>query len=195
MWLPLWSKYLLSKLSTSEFILNRYVCHAWLYNINLYVNSDLENPSNTQHITQMRSSIWLFIHYHHREWMANATKYLSLYYPSCFLLQDRPNNFYSNELECFCYYKSLRDYRLVETLTHAPPFCLTLTAIASTFQQNQQTFLPSVKLSTQSLVFPATNQDEPSYRTITVTNEGKTPVVYDFPDMKLVYSWWIENMH
>lgn len=105
-----------------------------------------------------------------------------------FLLQDRPNNFYSNELECFCYYKSLRDYRLVETLTHAPPFCLTLTAIASTFQQNQQTFLPNVKLSTQSLVFPATNQDEPSYRTITVTNEGKTPVVYDFPDMKLVYS-------
>lgn len=98
--------------------------------------------------------------------------------------QEGPNNFYSNELECFCYYKSTRDYRLVESMTHAPPFCITLTAIAGTFKPNQQTFLPQISLSSTSLVFPATNQNEASYRTLTVINKARTPVVYDFPDME-----------
>ncbi|XP_067934870.1 cilia- and flagella-associated protein 65-like [Watersipora subatra] len=96
---------------------------------------------------------------------------------------NAPNNFFSNELECFCYYKSTRDYRLVESLTHSPPFCLTLTAVASTFQPGQQTFLPLVDLSSPSLVFPATNQDEAAYRTLTLINKGSTPVVYDFSDV------------
>lgn len=88
---------------------------------------------------------------------------------------------YGSELECYCYYKSLRDYRLVESLTHTPPFCLTLTAVGSTFQENQATFIPQISLNVPELMFPATNQNEPSYRTVTITNKASTPIVYDIP--------------
>lgn len=42
-------------------------------------------------------------------------------------LQNAPNQLYGAELECFAYYKSLRDFRLVEDTTHTPPWCLNLT--------------------------------------------------------------------
>ena len=43
-----------------------------------------------------------------------------------FSLQNAPNQFFGADLECYAYYKSLRDYRLVEDNTHCPPWCLTL---------------------------------------------------------------------
>ena len=98
------------------------------------------------------------------------------------LFQNTPNNLYGSELECFCYYKSLRDYRLVESITHAPPFCVTVTAVASTFQKGQTPFLPQLAFSEKSLLFPATNRDEPTYRTLLVKNQASTPAVFEFPD-------------
>ena len=44
----------------------------------------------------------------------------------CRCFQKAPNQFYGAELECYAYYKSLRDYKLVEDTTHSPPFCLTV---------------------------------------------------------------------
>ncbi|ELU10422.1 hypothetical protein CAPTEDRAFT_209666 [Capitella teleta] len=41
---------------------------------------------------------------------------------------NAPNLFFGAELECYAFYKSLRDYRLVEDATHCPPWCMTLTA-------------------------------------------------------------------
>ena len=44
----------------------------------------------------------------------------------CRCFQNAPNQFYGAELEGYAYYKSLRDYKLVEDTTHSPPFCLTV---------------------------------------------------------------------
>lgn len=52
---------------------------------------------------------------------------IKLYQSNACFIQTVPNQFYGAELECFAYYKSLRDYRLVEDNTHSPPWCLTLT--------------------------------------------------------------------
>ncbi|XP_076448439.1 cilia- and flagella-associated protein 65-like [Babylonia areolata] len=90
-----------------------------------------------------------------------------------------PNKLYGAELECYVYYKSLRDYRLVQDITHCPPWCLTLTCSGQTFQPNNETFLPQYQLDTHRVVFPAVNTKESTYRTVLVTNTGTTPIMYD----------------
>lgn len=48
-------------------------------------------------------------------------------------LQNAPNQFFGAELECFAYYKSMRDFRLVEDTTQCPPWCLNLTCSGMSF--------------------------------------------------------------
>ncbi|ESO88046.1 hypothetical protein LOTGIDRAFT_219687 [Lottia gigantea] len=88
-----------------------------------------------------------------------------------------PNQFYGSELECYVYYKSLRDYRLVEDNTHCPPWCLTLTCSAQTFMPHHETFWPRYTLDNTSVVFDAVNVNESTYRTVLLTNTGTTPIL------------------
>ncbi|XP_013412505.1 cilia- and flagella-associated protein 65-like [Lingula anatina] len=102
---------------------------------------------------------------------------------------NAPNQFYGAELECYVYYKSMRDYRLVEDTTHCPPWCITLQTTGHTFMPNNETFLPRVTLDTEKLVFPAVNTNEATYRTLLLSNVGTTPVLFDFEkDKSDVYS-------
>ncbi|XP_069108657.1 cilia- and flagella-associated protein 65-like isoform X1 [Argopecten irradians] len=102
---------------------------------------------------------------------------------------NAPNQFYGAELECYTYYKSLRDYRLVEDTTHCPPWCCTLTCAGHTFQPNNETFLPRLSLDSQRLIFPAVNTKESTYRTVLFTNNGTTPIFYDVEkDPSCVYA-------
>ncbi|CAH1790082.1 unnamed protein product [Owenia fusiformis] len=99
------------------------------------------------------------------------------------------NKFYGAELECYAYYKSLRDYRLVESTTHTPPWCLTLTTMGQTFMPNNETFLPRFDIDSPKLVFPAVNANEATYRTLAVANLGTTPILYEFaPDPDGIFS-------
>ncbi|XP_013095381.2 cilia- and flagella-associated protein 65-like isoform X1 [Biomphalaria glabrata] len=90
------------------------------------------------------------------------------------------NKLYGNELECFVYYKNLREYRLVEDITHFPPWCLTLKCLGNTFMPNNEPFYPHMSLSPPMLAFPAVNVGESSHRTIILSNTGNTPIMYDF---------------
>ncbi|XP_074643169.1 cilia- and flagella-associated protein 65-like [Tubulanus polymorphus] len=90
------------------------------------------------------------------------------------------NTFFGAELECFAFYKSLRDYRLVEDLTHSPPWCVTVTCTGQTFQAGNETFLPRYSLDSASLVFPAVNVNDATYRTVTLRNTGNNPILYNF---------------
>ena len=47
-------------------------------------------------------------------------------------LQSLPSQFYGSELEGYVYYKSLRDYRMVEDSTHCPPWCVNIMATGKT---------------------------------------------------------------
>ena len=49
-----------------------------------------------------------------------------------------------------------------------------------TFQQRMETFLPRYSLDSHKVVFPAVNTNECTYRTAMLTNNGPTPIVYDF---------------
>lgn len=93
---------------------------------------------------------------------------------------NAPNQFYGAELECYAYYKSMRDYRLTEDTTHCPPWCLTLVATGDTFMAKHETFLPRFMLDSNRVVFPAVNAHESAYRTVLLSNTGTTPILYDF---------------
>ena len=41
--------------------------------------------------------------------------------------QEKVNQIYCSQLECFVQYKTLLDYSLTDEKTHCPPWCLTLT--------------------------------------------------------------------
>lgn len=92
---------------------------------------------------------------------------------------NAPNQLFGGELECYAYYKSLRDYKLVEGTTHCPPWCLTLSCTGHTFMPNNETFLPRIILDSANIVFPAVNAKESTYRTVLMKNTGTTPILFD----------------
>ncbi|XP_071942190.1 cilia- and flagella-associated protein 65-like [Antedon mediterranea] len=93
---------------------------------------------------------------------------------------NSPNQFYGSELEGYAFYKSMRDYRLVQDETFCPPWCMTVNAIGQTFQHGQQTFMPRLIFDKKELVFPAVDVNGSVYKTVLMTNSGTTPIRYEF---------------
>ncbi|XP_072031285.1 cilia- and flagella-associated protein 65-like [Amphiura filiformis] len=93
-----------------------------------------------------------------------------------------PNRFFGSELEGYAFYKSMRDYRLVQDETFCPPWCLTVSATGHTFQPGHETFLPSYTLDVNKVVFPACDVGDSLYKTVLVTNTGTTPIHYTLED-------------
>lgn len=92
------------------------------------------------------------------------------------------NQFFSADLECYAFYKSMRDYRLVEDTTLCPPWCLSLSATGHTFAMGTETFIPRSQWDVKQLVFPATTVDGMSYRTLLLSNNGQNPIHFAFDD-------------
>ena len=67
-------------------------------------------------------------------------------------LQHKPSQFYSNELECFVFYKSLRDYRQIDDYAITPPWCVTVKGFGHTFPPGTETFLPKVAVENRNIV-------------------------------------------
>lgn len=102
-----------------------------------------------------------------------------------FRLAFRPNaanQFFSADLECYAFYKSMRDYRLVEDTTLCPPWCLSLSATGHTFALGTETFIPRSLWDTNHLVFPAVTVDEVSYKTLLLSNTGHNPIHFAFDE-------------
>ncbi|CAG5126792.1 unnamed protein product, partial [Candidula unifasciata] len=92
---------------------------------------------------------------------------------------EAANKMSGNELECFVFYKSIRDYRLVQDLTVCPPWCLTLKCLCHTFMPNNDTFLPHAVIEPRVVVFSAVNTGESTHETLLMVNTGDTPILYD----------------
>lgn len=69
-------------------------------------------------------------------------------------------------------------YSLVIVLLHVF-IVLCIYQTGQTFQPNNETFLPRVSFDTTRLVFPAVNAKESTYRTLMLTNNGTTPILFD----------------
>ncbi|ORY53838.1 hypothetical protein BCR33DRAFT_674998 [Rhizoclosmatium globosum] len=98
------------------------------------------------------------------------------------------NSFYGQQLECFVYFKSMRNFRLVNDDTFTPPWCLTPTVAGNTFPPGEDTFIPKIEFGTSRLDFPACHVDKSVYQTVRIINTGDTPVKFAFVDTQFQYS-------
>ncbi|KAJ3105560.1 hypothetical protein HDU97_007902 [Phlyctochytrium planicorne] len=90
------------------------------------------------------------------------------------------NSFYGAQLECFVYFKSMRNFRLVNEDSFTPPWCLTPTVAGNTFPPGEDTFIPKINFGASRLDFPSCHVDRSVYRTVRVSNTGDTPVKFSF---------------
>ncbi|KAI8834503.1 hypothetical protein BC829DRAFT_448428 [Chytridium lagenaria] len=90
------------------------------------------------------------------------------------------NAFYGAQLECFVYFKSMRNFRLVNEDIFTPPWCLTPTVAGNTFPPGEDTFIPKINFGANRLDFPSCHVDKSVYRTVRVSNTGDTPVKFAF---------------
>ncbi|KAJ3219527.1 hypothetical protein HDU67_000472 [Dinochytrium kinnereticum] len=90
------------------------------------------------------------------------------------------NSFYGAQLECFVYFKSMRNFRLVNEDSFTPPWCLTPTVAGNTFPPGEDTFIPKINFGASRLDFPSCHVDKSVYRTVRVSNTGDTPVKFAF---------------
>ncbi|XP_072436052.1 cilia- and flagella-associated protein 65 [Chiloscyllium punctatum] len=85
---------------------------------------------------------------------------------------DKLNMLYAAELECFAYYKVIRNYRLVDDRTFCPPWSLTVSVQANTFQLGHEHFVPKYVLNSFEVVLPAVNEKGTIYKTMLLKNTG-----------------------
>ena len=100
-----------------------------------------------------------------------------------FKLQFRPQSdqqYYVQNLECFCAFKSMRTFRLVSESNFALPWCLSLTATGDSFPQGAEQFIPRGILSHRLLTFPAVHVGDSSFQTISIKNDNDTPMMFSF---------------
>uniref|UniRef100_A0A671KH62 Coiled-coil domain-containing protein 108-like n=1 Tax=Sinocyclocheilus anshuiensis TaxID=1608454 RepID=A0A671KH62_9TELE len=89
---------------------------------------------------------------------------------------NQQNIFHAAQLECFTFYKVLRDHRNVEDWTLCPPWCLTVRVSGHSFQPGKEHFIPNFSLQYPKVVFPALKQV--SYRSILLQNTGNLPLIF-----------------
>ena len=99
---------------------------------------------------------------------------------------SKDNTYYSRQLECFAYVKSMRSFRLVTEENFTPPWTSTVWAHGHTFGGSTEAFMPKCSFSSRGsrLMFPPTVRGDCSYQTLTLTNEGDTAVSFEFPSKR-----------
>ena len=66
--------------------------------------------------------------------------------------QGKPGQFYAQELECFAFYKSLRNHHQIDNHTMCPPWCTTVRAAGHSFAPGVEKFLPKVMMDLKNIV-------------------------------------------
>jgi cilia- and flagella-associated protein 65 len=93
------------------------------------------------------------------------------------------NEFYGKVLECYCYFKSMRTFRLVNEDTFTPPWCLTPKLGGNTFPTDHATFIPKIDWGKCKLTFSSCFVDRSQYEVLKITNAGDTTVKFSFLDL------------
>ncbi|PRP79387.1 hypothetical protein PROFUN_12985 [Planoprotostelium fungivorum] len=86
------------------------------------------------------------------------------------------NQFYGQRVECYVYYKTMRNFQLVTDKTITAPWCLSTFAYGHTFPPGRETFLPNAQFQSKLLYFPVCHISDTVYQTATLSNQGDTAV-------------------
>ncbi|XP_042192118.1 cilia- and flagella-associated protein 65 [Callorhinchus milii] len=82
------------------------------------------------------------------------------------------NMLYAAEMECFAYYKAMRDHRMVDDNTFCPPWCITMRVQGHTFKVGYNHFIPKYTIDSPETVFPPVYETGTAYRTVVFRNMG-----------------------
>ncbi|XP_041057147.1 cilia- and flagella-associated protein 65 [Carcharodon carcharias] len=91
---------------------------------------------------------------------------------------DKLSMLYAAELECFAYYKVMRDHRFVDDNTFCPPWSLTVNVQGNTFQPGHEHFVPKYILDSSEVVLPGVNEKGTVYKTLLLKNTGNMLIAF-----------------
>jgi hypothetical protein len=89
------------------------------------------------------------------------------------------DTFYTKHFEGYASYKNQRDFTLVPDYGVMLPVQLDLTCIGNTLRMNHEV-LPICQFDRDILIFPPIGDQIAIYQTLTLTNNGATPLIYRF---------------
>jgi hypothetical protein len=89
------------------------------------------------------------------------------------------DTFYTKHFEGYAFYKNQRDFTLVPDYGVMLPVQLDLTCIGNTLRTNHE-ILPICQFDRDILIFPPIGDQTSIYQTLTLTNNGATPLIYRF---------------
>ena len=89
------------------------------------------------------------------------------------------DRFYSKHFEGYVFYKNQRDFTLVPDYGVMLPVQVDLTCIGNTLRVNHEV-IPVCQFDRNVLIFPPITDQSAIYQTLTLTNNGATPVTYRF---------------
>jgi hypothetical protein len=89
------------------------------------------------------------------------------------------DTFYTKHFEGYAFYKNQRDFTLVPDYGVTLPVQLDLTCIGNTLRINHE-ILPICQFDRDILIFPPIGDQVSIYQTLTLTNNGTTPLIYRF---------------
>lgn len=97
------------------------------------------------------------------------------------------NFYYAQRLECYCYLKTNRNFRLIDAESFSPPVKLTTVVFGNTFPLGAEQFLSQGVISVppkkkRGLEFPGCAVGSSKYLTVALNNQGDTPLAFYFPE-------------
>ena len=108
-----------------------------------------------------------------------------------FTVSFRPsqdNFYYHQELEAYFYFKSQRNFRLVNDVSFTPPWCKTLRVLGHTFGAQAEQFISDIHTHAPRVDFPDCHVGDVVFATKKFTNRGSTPASFEFrPDPSNIF--------
>ena len=94
------------------------------------------------------------------------------------------NKYYDTTLECFGYYKTLKDYHSVEDVFVSPSWCSTLQLSGHTWETGLNNSPASLAWESKEIVFTPSLPSSCSYKTFTLSNNRDVPIQFNFREFE-----------
>lgn len=95
---------------------------------------------------------------------------------------------YSEQLECVCYDKRMRSFRLLGSPdAFLPPWTLTLFATGATTRAGRMGYMPRSSFESAVVTLPPVRTGGASHATAVLRNHSDVPITFDFPNRSLEF--------
>ena len=105
------------------------------------------------------------------------------------VLQCNPNQYYSGVLDCYICYKSMRELQDNDNIITAP-WCISISARGNSFVSSSEPYLPRALFTPRNIVMPSSSVGQTAHQTFIMTNNGNSPIAYDFQQHRWVACVW-----